>query len=220
MTGPDAPGPPTPATADAVLRPMRWWDVEAAAALERDLFAGTAWSPETFWSELARPDSRWYTVATAGDVIIGYAGLMTSDGAEADVQTVAVAPSAQGRGLGSRLVGALVDEALRRGAGALLLEVAADNAGAIALYSSLGFERIAVRRGYYGPGGDAWVMRCRPLRGRGESDRPLRGRGESDRPLRGRGESDRPLRGRGESDRPLRGRGESDRPLRGRGESP
>jgi hypothetical protein len=44
-----------------------------------------------------------------------------------------------------------------------MLEVRADNAGAIALYERFGFERISVRRGYYPGGVDAWVMRLRPL---------------------------------------------------------
>ena len=46
-----------------------------------------------------------------------------------------------------------------------MLEVRADNAAAIRLYRRHGFERLAVRRGYYQPGDvDAWVMRLRPVR--------------------------------------------------------
>jgi ribosomal-protein-alanine N-acetyltransferase len=143
---------------------MRWWDVEEVVALERQLFGATAWTPETFWSELAAPD-RWYAVLTdeATGAITGYAGLMAVGG-EADVQTIAVAPAAQGRGLGALLLDALVAEAARRGAGSLLLEVRADNAAAVRLYASRGFERIAVRRGYYQPGDvDAEIMRLRPV---------------------------------------------------------
>jgi ribosomal-protein-alanine N-acetyltransferase len=147
-----------------VIRPMRWWDVEAVLPLERDLFGPTAWTAETFWSELAAP-GRWYVVASdaADGEPAGYAGLMVA-GADADVQTIAVSRAAQGRGVGSALLDALVAEAARRGATSLLLEVRADNAPAIALYTSRGFERIAVRRRYYQPGDvDAHVMRLRPL---------------------------------------------------------
>lgn len=147
-----------------VIRPMRWWDVEAILPLERDLFGPTAWTAETFWSELAAP-GRWYVVASDGadDEPAGYAGLMVA-GADADVQTIAVSRAAQGRGVGSALLDALVAEAARRGATSLLLEVRADNGPAIALYTSRGFERIAVRRRYYQPGDvDAHVMRLRPL---------------------------------------------------------
>ena len=162
-----------------VLRPMRWWDVAEVAAVERELFGSTAWSAETFWSELAHPENRAYLVAEdavgdpVGDVgdaepgggpLAGYAGLVVN-GTEADVQTVAVRRAAQGRGLGSRLLRALLDEAAGRGASSVLLEVRADNAAAIALYERHGFERISVRRRYYQPGDvDALVYRLRPLR--------------------------------------------------------
>ncbi|MFP5345426.1 MAG: ribosomal protein S18-alanine N-acetyltransferase [Actinomycetes bacterium] len=151
---------------------MRWWDIEVLLPLERELFGDWSWSAETFWSELAAA-GRWYVVAESSaesstetpdqSSLVGYAGLATT-GTEADVQTVAVAPSAQGTGLGGVLLRALVEEAARRGCSSLLLEVRADNAPAIKLYERHGFERIAVRRRYYQPGDvDAHVMRLRPL---------------------------------------------------------
>ncbi len=87
---------------------MRWWDVEQILPLERDLFGPSAWSAETFWSELGQDRTRWYVVASLTDrpeELIGYAGLL-APGPEADVQTVAVASSAQGRGVGGALVDA------------------------------------------------------------------------------------------------------------------
>ena len=155
------------------LRPMRWWDVEAARALDAELFGPTAWTAAAFWSELAAGPTRWYVVAEStgpGETVAlaGYAGLLVP-GPEADVQTIAVAPSAQGQGLGTRLLRALTARAVRSGARSLLLEVRADNAPAIALYEREGFERISVRRRYYQPGDvDAWVMRRRPLPAPGE----------------------------------------------------
>jgi [ribosomal protein S18]-alanine N-acetyltransferase len=143
---------------------MRWWDVEdGVLALERELFGSSAWTPETFWAELAHPRTRWYVVAQEGERLVGYAGLMVP-GPEADVQTVAVSPSVQGRGVGGMLLDALIRQARDRGATTLLLEVRADNPAAIALYRGRGFERIAIRRRYYQPEDvDAWVMRLRPL---------------------------------------------------------
>lgn len=147
------------------LRPMRWWDVAVLLPLERELFGSTAWSAETFWSELAQAADRRYLVAEdAGGVLLGYAGLRLGGG-EADVQTLAVAPAAQRRGIGGLLLRGLLERAARAGVGSVLLEVRAGNEAAIALYAGHGFERIAVRRGYYQPdGGDAVIMRLRPLR--------------------------------------------------------
>lgn len=150
-----------------LLRSLRWWDVAALAALEQQLFEGDAWSAETWWSELAQAPSRWYAcvvLAERPDEIAGYAGASVS-GPDADVMTVAVAPWAQGRGVGGQLLRALVDAVADRGASQLMLEVGADNVAAQRLYARHGFERIAMRRGYY-QGGDAWTMRLRPVPGR------------------------------------------------------
>lgn len=143
------------------LRRFRWWDVEVAHALEAGLFPD-AWSVETFWSELARvPESRYYLVAEDDGALVGYAGLAVV-GNQADVQTLAVAPAAQGQGLGRLLLDALLDEGRRREATEVLLEVRADNEKAQAFYRRAGFERIALRRAYYQPGGiDALVLRLK-----------------------------------------------------------
>lgn len=146
------------------LRRMRWWDLDAVAAIERQLFP-QPWSGETFLSELAYvPESRYYLVAEQASEVVGYAGLRAVP-PEADVQTLAVAPAAQGRGVGRRLLDALLAEAARRGCTQVFLEVRSDNDPAAALYAARGFERIALRHGYYGPGQDAVIMRRRTTAG-------------------------------------------------------
>lgn len=158
-------------TTGITVRPMRWWDVGTVQALDAGLFGPTAWPAATFWSELAAGPTRWYVVAEdEAGTLAGYAGLLVP-GLEADVQTIAVAPSARGRGVGTTLLRALTAQAARRGATSLLLEVRADNAAAIGLYTREGFERISVRRRYYQPGDvDAWIMRRRPLPAPPEGD--------------------------------------------------
>jgi len=143
------------------VRAMRWWDVEEVAALERELFAHDPWSVEQFWGELAHvPETRWYVVHDDDSGVDGYVGLFAVP-PEADVQTIAVAPRSQGRGLGRELLDALVDEAVRRGCTQLFLEVRVDNDAAIGLYERTGFVRQGRRRGYYGDGVDALVLRRR-----------------------------------------------------------
>jgi ribosomal-protein-alanine N-acetyltransferase len=80
---------------------------------------------------------------------------------DADLQTIAVAPRAQGRGLGRELLDRAIAEARHRGCSQVMLEVAHDNEPAIALYASVGFESLGRRRDYYGPGLDAVIMRLR-----------------------------------------------------------
>ncbi len=91
----------------------------------------------------------------------GYAGLLSPQGAaDADIQTIAVAPDARRHGLGRTLMRALIAEAVERGARRVFLEVRADNPGAQHLYETLGFGSIGLRRGYYQPDNvDAVVMR-------------------------------------------------------------
>lgn len=136
---------------------MRWWDIDAAMGLERELFGATAWSPAQFWGELAQ-GNRTYLVAEDDDGVVAYAGLMVTPPA-ADIQTIAVAARAQRRGLASAMLERLLATADAAGCTQTFLEVRADNAGAIALYERAGFAPIARRTSYYAPGEDAVIMR-------------------------------------------------------------
>ena len=139
------------------LARMRWWHVAELLPVERELFAPEPWSEALFWSELGQLDTRHYLVALDGDAVVGWAGLCDYPD-EALVQTLAVAPAVQGRGVGAQLLVALLEEAGRRGQRTVSLEVRSDNAPAQRLYDRHGFTRTAVRRGYYAGGVDALVL--------------------------------------------------------------
>lgn len=83
---------------------------------------------------------------------------------EAEILSIAVAPGLQGRGLGRQLVEQAIRDLHARGARRLFLEVAADNAPALALYTKLGLVEIGRRRGYYDRPGivaaDALLLAC------------------------------------------------------------
>ena len=155
-----------------VLRPMASTDVPAVARLEVALFGEEAWSPDMLASELAGEPGRYYLVAAEEDVIVGYAGLLTPGGGQADVLTVGVAQDRWGEGIGTALLENLLAEAGRRGCTEVFLEVRVDNDRAQRLYRRHGFADMGLRRGYYQPSGaDALVMRreiepVRPLRSR------------------------------------------------------
>ncbi|MFJ6937095.1 ribosomal protein S18-alanine N-acetyltransferase [Streptomyces sp. NPDC101132] len=152
----------------AVLREMRWWDIEPVLELEHELFPEDAWSAGMFWSELAHARgpqaTRRYVVAEepaadGGGRIVGYAGLAAA-GDLADVQTIAAARDQWGTGLGARLLTDLLRAATAFECAEVLLEVRVDNTRAQRLYERFGFEPIGFRRGYYQPGNvDALVMR-------------------------------------------------------------
>ena len=145
------------------LRRAKPADVEAIMALETHIFENDAWSTEMMARDVADPGC-YYLVAfppDSPDHIVAYAGLQAAQRSpESDIQTIAVAEEARGRGLGRVLMLSLITEARKRGARETFLEVRADNPGAQHLYRSLGFEDLGVRRGYYQPDNvDAIVMR-------------------------------------------------------------
>ncbi|WP_349828140.1 GNAT family N-acetyltransferase [Brevibacterium litoralis] len=154
---------PAPVTAPApvTLRRMRWWDIAGVAELDARIFGPDAWSTAYFWAETAAP-GRTFLVAeapaadgapgedgTAGR-LVGFAGLSVS-GPQSDVLTIASAPEARGRGVGRLLLDALMDRAREAGCEVVHLDVRDDNAPALGLYASRGFEELQRRPGYYAP---------------------------------------------------------------------
>lgn len=139
------------------VEPMRWWHVEAVHALEAVLFPADAWSVEQFWSELAQP-TRSYVVALEGEAVVGYAGVFCLP-PDADIQTVGVDPSQQGRGVARQMLDVLLADIDAEGATHTMLEVRDGNAAALALYGRLGFTEISRRPRYYADGVDAVIMR-------------------------------------------------------------
>jgi ribosomal-protein-alanine N-acetyltransferase len=142
------------------LRPANDGDLAPIMALEDAIYPDDAWSTENMARELTG-EHTYYLVAIGDDgAIDAYAGLLAPLGTgQGDIQTVTVAPRARRQGLARTLMLALIDEARRRGAEELFLEVRADNESAQALYTDLGFETVAVRKRYYKGGMDALSMR-------------------------------------------------------------
>jgi [ribosomal protein S18]-alanine N-acetyltransferase len=128
-------------------------------ALERAAFPASAWERATMQAEIASEWGRYIVAVDADGRALGYAGLRAV-GVEGDVQTIAVALDARGRGIGRALLDELLAEAGRRGVRELFLEVRADNDVARGLYASVGFAEIGVRPRYYQPEDvDAVVMK-------------------------------------------------------------
>ena len=150
-------------------RPTTWQlrratpdDLDAIMQIEDAVFTPDAWSRDSMRHELGLRDGYYLVAFPVGrpEQIDAYAGLFAPHRApSADVQTIAVAEHARRGGLGRVLMTQLIAEARSRGAEEVFLEVRADNESAQNLYHSLGFEQLAVRKGYYKGGVDAIVMR-------------------------------------------------------------
>ena len=135
-------------------------DADRCAELEAKLFDGDdPWPAEAFHRELASRRNH-YVAARINGTLVGYGGISRlgrKPPFEYEVHTIGVDPAYQGRGIGRRLL----DELLKfADGGVVYLEVRTDNEAAIALYRSVGFELIGLRRRYYRvSGADAYAMR-------------------------------------------------------------
>lgn len=79
---------------------------------------------------------------------VGFAlGRVIAD--EGELLTIAVDPDAQGRGSGRTSLRRFIDACRKQGALRIFLEVAAENAAALGLYTSTGFVETGRRRAYY-----------------------------------------------------------------------
>jgi tRNA threonylcarbamoyl adenosine modification protein YeaZ/ribosomal-protein-alanine acetyltransferase len=158
-------------------------DADRCAELEAALFPGDdPWPTAAFVRELAATHNHYVAARTRADggdplhpassrardrrpdKLVGYGGISRlghTPPFEYEVHTIGVDPAYQGRGIGRRLL----DELLNFAAGAVVhLEVRTDNAPAIALYRSVGFTQVGLRRRYYRvSGADAYTMRREAL---------------------------------------------------------
>jgi ribosomal-protein-alanine N-acetyltransferase len=149
-----------PSAADIV--PVVVTDAEPLAAVQAACFDET-WSAASVAGLLSGFGTFgfWATIDGAeGRLPVGYV-LVRSIGDEAEILSIAVLSGERGHGIAARLLARALDAATQRGARKVFLEVAPDNAAAIALYGRAGFVKVGVRRGYYqAPGGakDAMVL--------------------------------------------------------------
>lgn len=153
------PGPPRGRDDGVAIRPMEGGDVAAVLGIERASFA-VPWSEGTFRGLLRRRNARLFVATDEADVVLGYAVLWFA-GSEAELGDLAVREEARRRGIGRRLLAAILRTAAAEGATAVFLEVRESNEAACRLYETAGFEIVGRRPDYYvRPPEDALVMRC------------------------------------------------------------
>jgi ribosomal-protein-alanine N-acetyltransferase len=142
------------------LGPVTPADAEALAAVHAEGF-DPPWRAEAICEVLAGPGAFGFAVRDEVGAALGFI-LARAIAGEAEVLTIAVRRALRRQGLARALLAAATACAEATHTEAMFLEVAADNAAAIAFYAAAGFVRVGVRPGYYpradGPV-DALVMR-------------------------------------------------------------
>lgn len=130
------------------VRPVELSDAAAMAALENESFDSDAWSEKSFVSDISS-DGRIWLKAVAGDMLVGYVGASYS-GDTADVLKICVSQNCRKQGIGKKLMHSAFELLRNLGVSTALLEVRESNLPAQALYSSLGFEKVCIRKSFYG----------------------------------------------------------------------
>ncbi len=130
------------------------------AALHAACFA-RAWSADEIGTLLAMPGA-FAGVASRAGTPAGF-HLCRAAGTEAEIISIGVDPARRRTGTGRALVADVFSQAQRLGATTVFIEVASDNAAALALYRQAGFSQVGRRPDYYPAGSgarDALVMRA------------------------------------------------------------
>lgn len=139
------------------IAPMTAAHLPQVAALEQVCFPADPWSGELFQAALDNPSTAVLLAEGADGAIWGYAVLSVILD-EGNLDNIAVAPEARRQGVADALLGVLTGFG-REHLSALMLEVRASNAPAIALYEKHGFAAVGRRKNYYdAPKEDAILM--------------------------------------------------------------
>jgi [ribosomal protein S18]-alanine N-acetyltransferase len=143
------------------LRTVVRADLPALARLHAQCFPEDAWDEAALAGILGMPGAQ-ARLAEEVDRPLGllFAIILRE---EAEILTLGVAPAAQRQGIARRLLDDLFTRAGEAGARRVVLEVAADNSAALALYETSGFGTVGIRHAYYqrerGAAIDAWLLR-------------------------------------------------------------
>lgn len=130
-----------------IIEPMSEEDLKAVCAIEKVSFTDP-WPLESFQTELYNNRLAAYYVARLDGEVTAYIGAwLVLD--EVHITTLAVAEKHRRRGIASRLIEKLIDEAGSRGGRFMTLEVRPSNTAALNFYEKFGFTVLGRRKSYY-----------------------------------------------------------------------
>ena len=121
--------------------------VEQLDEIEQLCFHGS-WTREMLLEEINNPLSVFSLAERDGRVAAFVLGRVVAD--EGELYQIAVHPDFRRGGIAAELLERFHSLLRERGAACCFLEVRSRNSAAIALYEKFGYERISVRKGYYG----------------------------------------------------------------------
>jgi ribosomal-protein-alanine N-acetyltransferase len=129
------------------IEPAQARDADAVATLHAKSFY-RGWPRQDIEAYLLDADMPTLVACDARRNIAGFIMLRVL-GDDVELMTIAVDRKFQGKGVGAALLRAAFEDLMMTPVKRMILEVAADNAAAIKLYTKLGFTKISERKGYY-----------------------------------------------------------------------
>ena len=127
------------------FRAMVPMDVAAVGSLERAAYA-FPWT-EGIFRDCLRVGYLCRVAEMEGEVV-AY-GILAMGAGEAHILNLCVRGDMRGRGVGRQMLRLLLERARQAGMADVFLEVRPSNLLAIALYQSVGFVQVGLRKGYY-----------------------------------------------------------------------
>ena len=138
------------------IRDLTEEDLDDVCRIEEASFSMTL--KKEHFRDLVYNDDAVYLVILLDGKIVGCAGYTDAVG-EGYINNVVISEDVRGRGLGRKLMEAVIESGHARGINDFTLEVRVSNDPAVNLYKSLGFESAGVRKNFYEkPTEDAYVM--------------------------------------------------------------
>jgi len=140
-----------------LIRAMTVKDLSGVMEVEKLSYA-SPWRFEDFYREVVFNQLAFYYVAEVKGFIAGFVGIwLIVD--EAHITNIAVHPECRGKKIGEKLLLHTLEEAKKKGARRVVLEVRVSNYKAQNLYLKHNFRYVGVRKNYYRDNNeDAFLM--------------------------------------------------------------
>jgi ribosomal-protein-alanine N-acetyltransferase len=114
------------------------------------------WNYNVFKEELENPHSEYF-IAIQNDEIVGFSGIWTSVD-DIHITNIVTKKDKRNTGIGTHLLEYLINISRKKNKLSLTLEVNEKNTSAISLYEKHHFQKVGLRKNYYGQNENAIIM--------------------------------------------------------------
>lgn len=143
-----------------IFREMNESDIDGIAEIEKKCFA-EPWSKKMIEDDY-KNGLTYYIICEKAGKIVGYGGMWHVIN-EGHITNIAITPEEQGKGLGGRLMEALIKLAKEKEMIGITLEARVSNSKALKLYEKYGFRSEGLRPDYYSDNHESAVIMWKKL---------------------------------------------------------